>query len=582
MACRALPLLISLSLANGRASAAPTQADEKAILEAMADGSRPALEQAIEELRFLGKPKDLLVEIAEQALSGDLRARQNATYLFTVLPEAVFADATVRALKDEDPLVREQACLAAGKLKAKAAVPRLLALSREPALGVRREALRALGRIGGKGSFSALAASLDGPQLEIKVTGILALGELGDGRAIPKLVPLLEDLSESIRLAVARSLSLLGSVKGRRRVEDLLASPEKGKRLDGIRLMEEVKRAWVRKALFTLLRDTELEVRIASAQALGRQGDGRGAEWLVLAAQDSNSETRLALERALETLGVTTEERKRILVKSSPCLCALKPGEWELAVTRIASLASLPERIEMASARMLGTPYRLDPLGEGKGHPPDEDPRLRFDAFDCTTFVETVMALGSARSLEELQRMLDDIRYDGPIGYIQRDHFFEAQWLSANLRKGWVRDVTAQIGAGDAASWTKHVSGDDWERRIAARNIALPPERAPIGDFALSYLPLGKVAAHARAIPSGTLLAVVREDRPRVPLMITHLGFLFQTEKGPVVRHAGRDLYGRVADEELGHFLARNGKYRSWRVLGLMFLEVLDHRQEAG
>ena len=38
----------------------------------------------------------------------------------------------------------------------------------------------------------------------------------------------------------------------------------------------------------------------------------------------------------------------------------------------------------------LGVPYQESPLGEGVL--PDADPVIRFDAFDCVTFVETVLA----------------------------------------------------------------------------------------------------------------------------------------------------------------------------------------------
>ena len=39
-------------------------------------------------------------------------------------------------------------------------------------------------------------------------------------------------------------------------------------------------------------------------------------------------------------------------------------------------------------AKYIGARYATDPLGEMKS--PDTDPLIRFDTFDCTTFVETV------------------------------------------------------------------------------------------------------------------------------------------------------------------------------------------------
>src|ERR1035437_2644460 len=50
------------------------------------------------------------------------------------------------------------------------------------------------------------------------------------------------------------------------------------------------------------------------------------------------------------------------------------------------------EILNQVSAALLGKPYQLGPLGEGKFGAEDPDPLYRLDAFDCTTFIETVMA----------------------------------------------------------------------------------------------------------------------------------------------------------------------------------------------
>ena len=51
----------------------------------------------------------------------------------------------------------------------------------------------------------------------------------------------------------------------------------------------------------------------------------------------------------------------------------------------------LPVRLEAVSEALLGRPYLIDPLGEGFGI--DPDPLARYDAFDCLTFVEELLAL---------------------------------------------------------------------------------------------------------------------------------------------------------------------------------------------
>ena len=70
----------------------------------------------------------------------------------------------------------------------------------------------------------------------------------------------------------------------------------------------------------------------------------------------------------------------------------------------------------------LGTKYLIDPLGEEKT--PDKDPLIRYDAFDCMTFVETCLANGDVEKLNK-------IRYkNGKIGLLNRNHFVETDWLN--------------------------------------------------------------------------------------------------------------------------------------------------------
>lgn len=244
----------------------------------------------------------------------------------------------------------------------------------------------------------------------------------------------------------------------------------------------------------------------------------------------------------------------------------------------IGAVAALPDhraRVLSASERFLGVAYRFDPLGEGPGKPPDEDPRLRWDEADCQTYVETVMALSRVKSSSELLGVMDDIRYDGGVSYVQRNHFFEAHWLAANVRKGYVRDVTFALMGKDAARHTKVVTVEQYRGRRFAGTIKLPPEREPVGRFEVSYLPLAKVLERARDIPSGTMFAIIRADQPDVPTMVAHLGLVVQKPEGTFLRHAGSDLYKQVVDEELAHLVKRSRTYKKWPVLGLMLLELV-------
>jgi hypothetical protein len=79
----------------------------------------------------------------------------------------------------------------------------------------------------------------------------------------------------------------------------------------------------------------------------------------------------------------------------------------------------------------------------------------------------------------------------------------------------------------------------------------------------------------AERIPSGTILVVVREDRPYKLSRVSHLGFVLHKNGRTYLRHATTRA-AKVVDEELGGFLGRNSKYEKWRVVGVSLFEVPD------
>jgi len=226
-----------------------------------------------------------------------------------------------------------------------------------------------------------------------------------------------------------------------------------------------------------------------------------------------------------------------------------------------------PQRILRASQLLLGRPYELHPLGEGAGR--DPKPRLRLDAFDCQTYVETALALGEARSVAETRAALDDIRYAGVPSFAERNHFMMSQWVPSNEAKGYL----ASEGAA-AATVEKVVTAKSWRGR-SCQSIALPPERIPIGTFRLPLTTLDQLLAQAPRIPDGTLMLVVRDDRPSFPDRVTHLGFVVQRDGHTFFRHAS-DVFERVVDERLEHFVNRNRRY-AYAVSGVSLLSLRDN-----
>ena len=96
----------------------------------------------------------------------------------------------------------------------------------------------------------------------------------------------------------------------------------------------------------------------------------------------------------------------------------------------------------------LETPYVAGTLETGGA----ERLVVNLREFDCTTFVENVVALAwhvksREKSFEAFRRLLRKIRYrQGRLqGFSSRLHYF-SDWIHDNQTKGILKDVTAEIG----------------------------------------------------------------------------------------------------------------------------------------
>lgn len=258
-----------------------------------------------------------------------------------------------------------------------------------------------------------------------------------------------------------------------------------------------------------------------------------------------------------------------------------KPVPWSAVSRALSNAPPGAERACDATRPLIGQPYGFDPLGEEDG--PDQDPRFRLDLFDCLTFVETAVAFGSADSLAEARRALDDIRYDGAPALANRRHEVLSQWIPGNVAAGYLRAITAEIAPGRTRHEEKIYDAQVWERvRRAGRAISgLPRRRLPLGRFGIDVVPPEYLDAVANAIPSGTLAFVVRADLLGRPTRISHVGLVVEGKGGERrVRHATSTKgVERVIEEPLDRFIAREERaFPRWPVSGLSFFQILDNR----
>ena len=237
------------------------------------------------------------------------------------------------------------------------------------------------------------------------------------------------------------------------------------------------------------------------------------------------------------------------------------------------SVAGRPvgERMAAVSAPLLDAPYLNDAAGEGAG--PDLDPPARYDAFDCLTFVEEVLALTLPPDPLEAPRVRQSLRYgEGtPVSYQTRNHFMLEQWIPRAIENGWLEDITAEIG--ETRLLTKQVTPKTWAWWKKRKLFQLADEELPTGDYALQVLAPGAAREALDRIPDGALILTVRESKDYVPIVVTHLGFKVPSKGEPLMRHATRmGKTPRVRNERLAWYLEHIQWYHHWPVAGISVL----------
>ena len=206
--------------------------------------------------------------------------------------------------------------------------------------------------------------------------------------------------------------------------------------------------------------------------------------------------------------------------------------------------------------KYLGAKYINDPLGESAA--PDTDPLIRFDAFDCTTFVETALADGDADKLTK-------IRYkNGKVDFVNRNHFIETDWLPNN--SDLVENVSAKYGK--TAIHTVKINRSAWMRRV--HNIH---DTTPIKTATIEYIPYGNLGEINNSEPLVVLFVLAPNRRLAkkygTDLAVHHMGFLLPG--GKTLRHASSGP-GAVVDVNFNEYVAK--RQNSANNLGVVLLEI--------
>ena len=256
--------------------------------------------------------------------------------------------------------------------------------------------------------------------------------------------------------------------------------------------------------------------------------------------------------------------------------------------------ASMVERINWISNRFKGSIYLLGSLGEGPQARYDQFPTYRVDAFDCDTYVNTVLALALGTTLETFQQCLKFSRYkDGKQSYLNRNHFTSLDWNANNQLRGVLQDITTQIVNENnqpvaqlsktlinKASWfarrnteTIRLAREDTliqEKRLA--ELVVKGSTLEVDIAVIPYIPLEALFLKNNQpnlflfsqIPNGSIIEIVRPNwdlRQQIgtSLDVSHLGFAIWDKEQLYFREASSQ-YGKVVDVLLIDYLkeARN------------------------
>jgi hypothetical protein len=209
-------------------------------------------------------------------------------------------------------------------------------------------------------------------------------------------------------------------------------------------------------------------------------------------------------------------------------------AEVECVLKSVNGTTNLAERIVRISESFLARPYVEGSLGGGVDLP--EKLTASLDAFDCVTYIETVLALGFARTGVEFVDKIREIRYEGGrVDWFHRNHYM-VDWARNNEQLGFLVNVTT----GPAS------------RQKTCTLSLIPGLRERTVPF--NYFPKDSLAEVAAQIEGGDLILFV-STKPT--LDVFHTGVLAKRDALIYLLHATRTSNAVIA-QDLVEFVSRN------------------------
>ena len=203
----------------------------------------------------------------------------------------------------------------------------------------------------------------------------------------------------------------------------------------------------------------------------------------------------------------------------------------EALLQKASALPGDSSRTMFFARQMLGVPYVAGTLDEGK----EENLVVHLDKVDCTTFVETVLALALAdkdkeRNFGSFKKALQHIRYRGGVlnGYPSRLHYF-SEWIKDNERKGIVKERTDEFSTLQQELHLNFMSTHPDSYRQLKDNPSLVAEivrqEQALNGSVVTYFPKDQLSypPYKLNIKDGDILAITTNI---TGLDVVHVGFV--------------------------------------------------------
>lgn len=216
--------------------------------------------------------------------------------------------------------------------------------------------------------------------------------------------------------------------------------------------------------------------------------------------------------------------------------------------------------------KMLGTPYVAGTLDVNN----EETLVVHLDKVDCTTLVETVLALSIAdrqgkQNFETFKEALTLVRYrNGHLaGYSSRLHYF-SDWIKDNEAKGLVRECTSDTKLSlPSKLWLDFMSTHSDSYLPMKKDTSLISQIATFEkswqDVEVRYIPKESLnqSSDELKIKNGDILAITTNIKG---LDVVHVGFAFWKQGKLHLLHASSVAEKVIMDNQSLYDYSKNKK----------------------